>query len=364
MVAFLHKADEIYPAGTCNECTISFLTTVMDSLKDGILAADESGRVKMWIAGFGAMWQLSRQDLSGRNLKAVAQMTAKRVETDGSDMFPVLDYFFSKGKPALELSLKNGEIIEIHSRGLCCDPEDGRIWVFRDVTQERWKEKKFDDANRRLSDIIEFLPEPTMVVDENGIIVVWNKAIEEVSGVKKEDIIGKGNYVQTLHSSGDMLLAIINDILDFSKIEADQVELESVPFDLIDLVEGTGRILGSKAHEKGLELAYRVNPQVHRYVLGDPTRLKQILINLLSNAIKFTEKGAVTLNIHPGPDPEDKEMIRIEVRMQVAEKLRRFTLQHRRILSSTPPVIYQNIVARGMIRPWTGYCPNPSNGRT
>ncbi len=122
------------------------------------------------------------------------------------------------------------------------------------------------------------------------------------------------DYVQTLQSSSEILLSIINDILDFSKIEAGQVELESEPFDLIDLVEGVGRILGVRAREKGLELAYRVAPEVRRYVLGDVTRLKQVLINLVGNAIKFTDTGEVTFSIDPGPLPDDLEILQVTVR--------------------------------------------------
>lgn len=119
------------------------------------------------------------------------------------------------------------------------------------------------------------------------------------------------DYVETLHSSSEMLLSIINDILDFSKIEANQIEIEAIPFDLITHVEDICRIMSVKAHEKGLEIAYRVSPQVHPYVIGDPTRLKQILINLLSNAIKFTDHGQVALHIIPSP--KSKGQVQISV---------------------------------------------------
>ncbi|MGL1862197.1 MAG: transporter substrate-binding domain-containing protein [Pseudodesulfovibrio sp.] len=122
------------------------------------------------------------------------------------------------------------------------------------------------------------------------------------------------DYTQTLNSSSEILLTIINDILDFSKIEAGQVELEHLPLDLIELVEGVGRILGGRAREKGLELAYRVDPEVHRYVMGDLTRLKQILINLVGNAIKFTGEGEVALLIAPGPDSNNSEVVTVSVR--------------------------------------------------
>ena len=105
------------------------------------------------------------------------------------------------------------------------------------------------------------------------------------------------DYLRTLQSSGEMLLSIINDILDFSKIEAGQVRLEATPFDLVDLIEGVARIVAPRAHEKGLELAFRIAPDVYPYLLGDPTRLRQILINLLGNAVKFTARGEVVIEV-------------------------------------------------------------------
>jgi len=105
------------------------------------------------------------------------------------------------------------------------------------------------------------------------------------------------DYVQTINSSGELLLSIINDILDFSKIEAGQMNLEETDFNLTDVVENASKMLAVKAHEKGLELSCRVAPGVHPFRKGDPTRLRQIFINLLSNAIKFTDHGEVALDV-------------------------------------------------------------------
>jgi len=107
----------------------------------------------------------------------------------------------------------------------------------------------------------------------------------------------QNDFVGTISASGELLLSVINDILDFSKIEAGQIELEKTVFDLTDLAETSGKILSVKAHEKGLDLSCRVAPDVQPFRIGDPTRLRQIIINLLSNAIKFTEQGKVMLEV-------------------------------------------------------------------
>ncbi|MBF0552748.1 MAG: response regulator, partial [Deltaproteobacteria bacterium] len=106
-------------------------------------------------------------------------------------------------------------------------------------------------------------------------------------------------YVHTFRSAGENLLDIINDILDLSKVEAGQFELESIDFDLRELVEKTNKILAMRAHEKGLELPCRVASEIPSTLVGDPTRLRQILVNLMGNAIKFTETGEVVLRVVP-----------------------------------------------------------------
>lgn len=102
-------------------------------------------------------------------------------------------------------------------------------------------------------------------------------------------------YVDTVKSSAHALLNLINDLLDFSKIEAGRLDLERIPFRIRDSVADALRPLAIKAQAKGLELVYRITPDVPRTLVGDPTRLRQILLNLVSNAIKFTEQGEVRL---------------------------------------------------------------------
>ena len=104
-------------------------------------------------------------------------------------------------------------------------------------------------------------------------------------------------YARTVRSSGEGLLGIINDILDFSKIEAGALELEQVPFDLVECVEGALDLVVGLAAKKKIDLAYIMDPMVPGAVVGDPTRLRQILLNLLSNAIKFTAAGEVELKV-------------------------------------------------------------------
>jgi len=104
-------------------------------------------------------------------------------------------------------------------------------------------------------------------------------------------------YAEIVRSSGDALLTVINDVLDFSKIEAGRMDLEAQPFDLREGVEAALDLVSARAAEKGLDLAYLISDDTPAAILGDVTRLRQILLNLLSNAVKFTETGEIVLSV-------------------------------------------------------------------
>jgi GAF domain-containing protein/CheY-like chemotaxis protein len=111
------------------------------------------------------------------------------------------------------------------------------------------------------------------------------------------------DYVNTIRDSGDALLTIINDVLDFSKIEAGRMDIEAQPFDLRDCVESALDLVSARAVEKKLDLAYVFEGEVPAAIVGDVTRLRQILLNLLSNAVKFTEAGEVVVSVTAKPFP-------------------------------------------------------------
>ena len=105
------------------------------------------------------------------------------------------------------------------------------------------------------------------------------------------------DYLNMIKTSSESLLNIINDILDYSKIEAGMLDFEAVEFDLRDTVEKTVQVMAVRAHQKHLELNCHIRPEVPRVLLGDPTRLRQVLVNLVGNAIKFTDRGEIFIRI-------------------------------------------------------------------
>jgi CheY-like chemotaxis protein len=121
-------------------------------------------------------------------------------------------------------------------------------------------------------------------------------------------------YIRTVRESSESLMTIIDDILDVSKIEARQLTLERAPFHFRDTVEDSVKLLAPRADQKGLDLSCRIAPEVPDAVVGDPGRLRQVILNLVSNAIKFTDEGEVAVNVSIDERGKDDVRLRFTVR--------------------------------------------------
>lgn len=123
----------------------------------------------------------------------------------------------------------------------------------------------------------------------------------------------QARYLQSFSHAGENLQALINDILDISKIEARQVRIENVPFNLRQTIQNVFEVLEQRAEAKGLLFTYHVDESTPERLIGDPTRLRQIILNLLSNSIKFTDTGYIRLQVKEKTDPDKSPMLLIEV---------------------------------------------------
>ncbi|MEN8165389.1 MAG: ATP-binding protein [Acidobacteriota bacterium] len=141
----------------------------------------------------------------------------------------------------------------------------------------------------------------------NGVIGMTGLLLETGLDVEQH------RFASTIRESGEALLAIINDILDFSKLEAGKLDLEEDDLNVVDVVEGVLEILAPRAHEKGLDVGYKVHPRVRTVVRGDSGRLRQVLMNLVSNAVKFTEKGKLKVEVRPAGGTGSVPRFRFEV---------------------------------------------------
>jgi two-component system sensor histidine kinase/response regulator len=122
------------------------------------------------------------------------------------------------------------------------------------------------------------------------------------------------DYVTKIVRSSQSLLTIINDILDFSKIEAGKLQLEQAPFGMDEVLDGVSNLIGLRAEEKGIEIIYRIAPDVPRVLLGDPLRLGQVLVNLVNNAVKFTHQGEILVSV--GVTGREAAKVRLAVTVQ------------------------------------------------
>jgi two-component system, sensor histidine kinase and response regulator len=169
-------------------------------------------------------------------------------------------------------------------------PQEELVGVMADITERKLAQEAAEAANRAKSDFLATMSHEIRT-PMNGILGMTELVLDSEITAEQKDHLGMVKF------SAEALLSIINDILDFSKIEAGKFDLEDIPFALRETLGETMKNLAFRVHKKGLELVYEVKQEVPELLLGDPGRLRQILINLLGNAIKFTEKGEIVVTV-------------------------------------------------------------------
>jgi len=211
----------------------------------------------------------------------------------------------STGRPLLDREEKEtwqgGKVTWATTAKLPLYDEEGRVvgtfGISRDITDKKQAAEALkaakeaaETANRAKSDFLAHMSHEIRT-PLNAIIGMTELVLDSELTASQQE------YLRMVRESGESLLSVINDILDFSKIEAGKLELESVAFDLHDMLGDTMKSLALRAHGKGLELACQLHPDVPEGLVGDSGRLRQIVVNLVGNAIKFTERGEVVLDV-------------------------------------------------------------------
>ncbi len=274
-----------------SEAKNRLLALQVEQSSDAILSHDQSGVVTSWNRGATRLYGYTATEAIGRPLSALDLWDSRGVNADAAGY---------AGQRALPASFetcaktKTGQLVEVSVVATPFRDEAGRpmgeLTIVRDISALKQKEAAAEAANRAKSEFLATMSHEIRT-PMNGVIGMTSLLLDSELSREQRD------YAETVHRSGEALLAIINDILDFSKIEAGRLELEPVPFALRETLAETIKTLGSLAHAKSLELAYEIRPGVPDDLVGDTGRIGQILVNLVGNAIKFTERGEVAVRV-------------------------------------------------------------------
>jgi len=290
----------------------SRLRATLEATADGILVLDREGRVVNMNRRLARLWQLpedllARHDdaaLLGHLIQAVEAPDVLRRLLTGQGLNESFD----------TLPLRDGRIFELSARPARHDEEViGRVFCVTDVTERHRAEQALiaardaaTAASRAKSDFLAMMSHEIRT-PMNGIIGMAQLLEMAPHSAEQKD------YISTIQKSGEALLGIINDILDYSKIEARKMSLEQVCFDLRQLVADVERLFRPKAREKTLDFSVAVTDNTPRVLIGDPTRLRQVLMNLVGNAFKFTAHGRVGIHVASTPGDGGRTHLRFTV---------------------------------------------------
>ncbi|MFP4580202.1 MAG: ATP-binding protein [Candidatus Sumerlaeia bacterium] len=305
------------------------LTALLDSLPDAVFYKDPEGRYQGCNVKFERMTGKTLDDLQGRKASEIfePELGRKLEEEDrlcmesGKVQSITLSHRYPNGETRLL------EILRTTYRG----PRGnilGIIGICHNITEYHHARQKAEAANQQLRQSIEHanrMARKAQIAGEAKSQFLANMSHEirtPMNGIMgMADILLKSNLdekqkrqAQTINKSAKNLMAVLNDILDFSKIEAGRFDLETIPFSFSSVVKDSLDLLAIDAHRKGLDLDWKQDSRLPAKLLGDPSRLRQIIINLLSNAIKFTHQGRIIIEATVLEDDQEDILLRTEIR--------------------------------------------------
>jgi PAS domain S-box-containing protein len=256
-----------------------------------IVTIDLNANVTGWNPAAETLFGHTQAEAIGRNVDAlVAHSEDLRAEAAGYSQQGARGESF---RAITRRARKDGTLMDVELSGvpvIVDGQQVGLIAIYHDITPLQRAKQEAETANAAKSAFLATMSHEIRT-PMNAIIGMSGLLLDTPLDDEQRE------FATIIRNSGDALLTIINDILDFSKIEAGKMELESQPFDPRECVESALDLVAPRAAEKGLDLAYVVEDDVPSAIVGDVTRLRQILLNLLTNAVKFTDKGEVVLTV-------------------------------------------------------------------
>ncbi|HEX2711920.1 MAG TPA: PAS domain S-box protein, partial [Candidatus Acidoferrales bacterium] len=274
-----------------------FLNALIENSPLAIVVADGQHRVKMCNKAFEQLFFYRQSEILGRELDQLVASEEVRAEANS---FTERELAGEIVHACTQRRRKDGKLVEVEMYGVPLLVNGELVGVFglyQDITQRRREEEELKKAEETAQAASrsksEFLANMSHEIRTpmNGIIGMTELALDTDLNPEQRE------YLTLVKTSAESLLQVINDILDFSKIEAGRLDLESIEFRLRDALGETLKTLAVRAHKKGLELSCQVSAEVPECVVGDPGRLRQVVVNLVGNAIKFTERGEVVVRV-------------------------------------------------------------------
>jgi len=287
--------------------SLSLLRATLDSTADGILVVDRQGQVTSCNQEFARMWRIPEDLLLRRDDAVLLDYVLGQLTEPEAFLRKVKELYASPWAKSYDLlEFKDGRRFERYSQPQRLgDTVLGRVWSFRDVTERRRAERVLEDAKEQAEAASraksQFLANVSHEIRTpmNGILGMAELALEADSPAEQRECLDQ------VKRSAKSLLTLLNEVLDLSKVEAGRVELETVPFSLRRTIEDAVQTLAPAARQKGLELRRTMLDALPDARLGDPFRLRQVLLNLIGNAIKFTADGHVSIRVGPAEsEPE------------------------------------------------------------
>jgi len=295
--AFNSMADSIERLVTSlreSEARKRLLATIVEQSDQAIFTEDLDGVITSWNAGAEELFGYSQEEAIG---KAYAML----VPSEDKETLRAGERIRSGQKLSCETHMvtRNGTIIDIEISAAPMFDDNGvhsgEITIARDITERKRTEEQLlqakkaaEAASRAKSDFVANMSHEIRT-PMNGILGFTELVLDSDLNLEQRD------NLNAVKSSAESLLGVINDILDFSKIEAGRLDIESIPFSLRDGLAQTLKSLELRARQKGLKLTWEVAPGIPDSIIGDPVRLRQVIVNLVGNAIKFTEQGEVSV---------------------------------------------------------------------